>query len=234
MNKLNQLLLYFMPCSVLSNVPDLDVSSGQLTDELAGGNNTTTANAKLLSDFDTPPVTPDSTPMSIGNSPNFKQQPAFMSSVLNKTVRICLTPPPAVRRLIGMQNCLLMYGVFFCFLFFFSVHSLLQPITKVTDHSSPYRPLNVSSGGQNESADSEIFFEMDGLDGADAPAIGGRYARSNHRSYDADGYDNADEEDDTYGSYFETKIPCVLKQRQLTSILYFHIRQIQIPTSTMM
>lgn len=36
------------------------------------------ATSKLLSDL-TPPVTPDSTPMSIGNSPNFKQQPqSFM------------------------------------------------------------------------------------------------------------------------------------------------------------
>lgn len=34
-------------------------------------------NSKLLSDL-TPPVTPDSTPMSIGNSPNFKQQTSFL------------------------------------------------------------------------------------------------------------------------------------------------------------
>lgn len=36
--------------------------------------NNLSANSKLLVDL-TPPVTPDSTPMSIGNSPNFKQQP---------------------------------------------------------------------------------------------------------------------------------------------------------------
>lgn len=49
-------------------------------------------NSKLLSDL-TPPVTPDSTPMSIGNSPNFKQQPqTFLSFnqslVTKKHVRI--------------------------------------------------------------------------------------------------------------------------------------------------
>lgn len=52
------------------------------------------ANAKLLSDL-TPPVTPDSTPMSIGNSPNFKQQPqSFLllnqSLVTKKHVRIII------------------------------------------------------------------------------------------------------------------------------------------------
>lgn len=52
------------------------------------------ANAKLLSDL-TPPVTPDSTPMSIGNSPNFKQQPASFlllnqSLVTKKNVRIMI------------------------------------------------------------------------------------------------------------------------------------------------
>lgn len=42
------------------------------------------ANSKLLSDL-TPPVTPDSTPMSIGNSPNFKHQPqSFL--LLNQNV----------------------------------------------------------------------------------------------------------------------------------------------------
>lgn len=52
------------------------------------------ANTKLLSDL-TPPVTPDSTPMSIGNSPNFKQQPQFLllnqSVVTKKHVRIYIT-----------------------------------------------------------------------------------------------------------------------------------------------
>lgn len=33
----------------------------------------------MQSDLDTPPVTPDSTPMSLGNSPNIKQQPTFLA-----------------------------------------------------------------------------------------------------------------------------------------------------------
>lgn len=64
----------------------MDISSGLLNNQIVSGPNNTTANAKLLSDLDTPPVTPDSTPMSIGNSPNFKQQPAFLTNVLSKTV----------------------------------------------------------------------------------------------------------------------------------------------------
>lgn len=68
----------------------------------------------------------------------------------------------------------------------------------MSEHSStPNRSLN--DGRPNESADADIFFEMDGLDGNDAPAIGGRYARSNQqRALDADGYDDCEEED-TYG-----------------------------------
>lgn len=79
---------------MLINVPDLDldVSSGPVNNQSVCAN--TTANAKLLSDLDTPPVTPDSTPMSIGNSPNFRQQPAFLTSVnnglnINKIVSEC-------------------------------------------------------------------------------------------------------------------------------------------------
>lgn len=49
-----------------------NVGSESSNDATLTGN--LSANAKLLSDL-TPPVTPDSTPMSIGNSPNFKQQP---------------------------------------------------------------------------------------------------------------------------------------------------------------
>lgn len=66
------------------------VASETINDATLTGN--LSANAKLLSDL-TPPVTPDSTPMSIGNSPNFKQQPqSFLllnqSIVTKKHVRI--------------------------------------------------------------------------------------------------------------------------------------------------
>lgn len=46
------------------------------------GTNDTLTNAKLLSNL-TPPVTPDSTPMSIGNSPNFKHQTSFLLNTRN-------------------------------------------------------------------------------------------------------------------------------------------------------
>lgn len=157
----------------------MDVSSGQVNEEIVSGTTTTTANTKLLSDLDTPPVTPDSTPMSIGNSPNFKQQPAFMTNVLIKTVCILRAYSHQMASSKSNMNC-----------------PILQPISKATEHSSPYRPLNVSDG-HSESADADIFFEMDGLDGADALSIGG----NNQRSYDTDGYDNADEDDDTYGLF---------------------------------
>lgn len=67
-----------------------NVGSEMSNDATLTGN--LSANAKLLSDL-TPPVTPDSTPMSIGNSPNFKQQPqSFLllnqSLVTKKHVRI--------------------------------------------------------------------------------------------------------------------------------------------------
>lgn len=50
---------------------------------------TTTPNAKLLSDL-TPPVTPDNTPMSIGNSPTFKTQTQFslVHQDVNKTKQV--------------------------------------------------------------------------------------------------------------------------------------------------
>lgn len=70
------------------------------------------------------------------------------------------------------------------------------------EHSTPYQSLNISgiAGGRNENADSDIFFEMDGLDGADIP-IGGNNIRSNQRYNIGPGrYDNPDDEDEnTYG-----------------------------------
>lgn len=75
--------------SVLDNVPDLHITDGTIHNETITGS--MNANAKLLSEL-TPPVTPDSAPMSIGNSPNFKQQTTFLSSdadtglLLNKKV----------------------------------------------------------------------------------------------------------------------------------------------------
>lgn len=60
--------------SVLDDAPcDLNITDGT---------NDALASAKLLSDL-TPPVTPDSTPMSIGNSPNFKHQSSFLLNARN-------------------------------------------------------------------------------------------------------------------------------------------------------
>lgn len=64
----------------IANDAAIETSNNDAT--LTTGN--LSANSKLLSDL-TPPVTPDSTPMSIGNSPNFKQQPqSFL--LLNQNV----------------------------------------------------------------------------------------------------------------------------------------------------
>lgn len=56
------------------NIPNASDNEANGDETLVGSLGT---NSKLLSDL-TPPVTPDSTPMSIGNSPNFKQQTSFL------------------------------------------------------------------------------------------------------------------------------------------------------------
>lgn len=56
------------------NIPNGSDNEANADETLVGSLGT---NSKLLSDL-TPPVTPDSTPMSIGNSPNFKQQTSFL------------------------------------------------------------------------------------------------------------------------------------------------------------
>lgn len=63
---------------------------------------TTTPNAKLLSDL-TPPVTPDNTPMSIGNSPTFKTQTPFLlvHQDANKVKPVNIS----IRQLIGAAVC---------------------------------------------------------------------------------------------------------------------------------
>lgn len=74
-----------------------------------------------------------------------------------------------------------------------------QPATKIMEHSTPYQSFNIS-GGRNENADSDIFFEMDGLDGADV-TIGGNNMPLQQRYDNCTGsYDNPDDEDEnTYG-----------------------------------
>lgn len=66
---------FFIYSALDENVPNPRDSGNEANNDvtLVGSLGTT----KLLSDL-TPPVTPDSTPMSIGNSPNFKQQPSFL------------------------------------------------------------------------------------------------------------------------------------------------------------
>lgn len=54
---------------IIKDVPEQSTNSN-VAEQLVG--------SKLAS-FDTPPPTPDSTPMSIGNSPNFKHQPRMIN-----------------------------------------------------------------------------------------------------------------------------------------------------------
>lgn len=91
---LSFLFFFVLDSSVLDDVPDLHVTGGTIHNETITGN--LNANAKLLAEL-TPPVTPDSAPMSIGNSPNFKQQPTFLTtnanisrSIIPKKVCICV------------------------------------------------------------------------------------------------------------------------------------------------
>lgn len=56
---------------IVKNVPEQSTNSNvSVAEQLAGSK---------LTNFDTPPPTPDSTPMSIGNSPNFKHQPRIVN-----------------------------------------------------------------------------------------------------------------------------------------------------------
>lgn len=78
---------------IIKTVPEQSTNSN-VAEQLAGSKLTT---------FDTPPPTPDSTPMSIGNSPNFKHQPrivnekqqAFPSVTKNGSIRTTSTQPSA-------------------------------------------------------------------------------------------------------------------------------------------
>ncbi|KAG4076063.1 hypothetical protein HA402_010858 [Bradysia odoriphaga] len=78
---------------IIKTVPEQSTNSN-VAEQLAG--------SKMTS-FDTPPPTPDSTPMSIGNSPNFKHQPRIVtdkqqtlsSATKNGSVRTAPTQPPA-------------------------------------------------------------------------------------------------------------------------------------------
>lgn len=79
--------------STLDDVPENSFNDGTFN------NDTLTSsigkNSKFLSDL-TPPVTPDSTPMSIGNSPNFRQQTSFLSLSQRNTIaanikKVCIT-----------------------------------------------------------------------------------------------------------------------------------------------
>lgn len=67
----------------LDDVPDdrKHFDDGTNYDETIIVTETGPNNSKLvLSSHLTPPVTPDSTPMSIGNSPNFRQQTSFLTA----------------------------------------------------------------------------------------------------------------------------------------------------------
>lgn len=69
--------------STLNDVPDdrKHFDDGTNYDETIIVTETGPNNSKLLlTSHLTPPVTPDSTPMSIGNSPNFRQQTSFMTA----------------------------------------------------------------------------------------------------------------------------------------------------------
>ncbi|XP_037043832.1 uncharacterized protein LOC119079860 isoform X2 [Bradysia coprophila] len=76
---------------IIKTVPEQSTNSN-VAEQLAG--------SKLTS-FDTPPPTPDSTPMSIGNSPNFKHQPrlvidkqqTFSSATKNGSARTASAQP---------------------------------------------------------------------------------------------------------------------------------------------
>lgn len=60
-----------------------------------------TSNAKLLSDL-TPPVTPDNTPMSIGNSPTFKMHTPYIliSQDVNKVKQVLFSPKLYLKHLL--------------------------------------------------------------------------------------------------------------------------------------
>ncbi|KAJ6645220.1 hypothetical protein Bhyg_00424, partial [Pseudolycoriella hygida] len=76
---------------IIKNVPEQSTNSN-VAEQLAGSK---------LTNFDTPPPTPDSTPMSIGNSPNFKHQPRIVNEkqqtfpVVTKATPLRPTQPTA-------------------------------------------------------------------------------------------------------------------------------------------
>lgn len=81
---------------IIKDVPEQSTNSN-VAEQLVG--------SKLAS-FDTPPPTPDSTPMSIGNSPNFKHQPRMINDKQQ-------TFPAATKNVSNLSEmCRLIYSLY--------------------------------------------------------------------------------------------------------------------------
>lgn len=124
-----------------------DCSLQPTNTETPTGGSSLSANSKLLSDL-TPPITPDSTPMSIGNSPNFKQ-----------TSFLHLNQSSVQRKIVSLLNFIRSRPFFQLFFF---VYSFVQIKPSKINHSTPDK--SYQSQRSNANIDDEIFFDMDGVD----------------------------------------------------------------------